>query len=166
MFDWDKINLELKQLVDDNTFQSFVQAFRSASTAGYVAHGGNLAICDHAATDATRHTDKMCHAPGSGIVATSLFTDFKNHWQREWIARTNLDVYIVITATGSSDSIHSAVEWLQDQNKPHLVITGRSQGWQQETVLDLPSYHEFETAALAATYILLEQAGYQCPKIS
>lgn len=166
MFDWDKINLELKQLVHNNTFQSFVQAFRSASTAGYVAHGGNLAVCDHAAVDATRHTDKMCHAPGSGIVATSLFTDFENHWQREWIARTNLDVYILITASGSSESIASAVDWLEINQKPHLVITGRPRGWQHEVVLDLSSYHEFECAALASTYILLEQAGYQCPKIS
>jgi DNA-binding MurR/RpiR family transcriptional regulator len=166
MFNWDKINLELNSLVDNNTFQQFVQDFCSASTVGYVAHGGNLAICDHAAIDATRHTDKMCSAPGSGIVATSLFTDFKNHWQREWIARTNYDAYVLITASGSSESITSAVNWLETQQKPYIIITGRSQNWSQEVVLNLESYHEFECAALASTYILLEQSGYTCPKIS
>ncbi len=166
MFNWNKINIELNNLVDNNTFQQFVQEFKLASTVGYVAHGGNLGIADHAAIDATRHTDKMCHAPGSGIVTTSLFNDFSNQWQREWVARTNLNCYVIITATGSSKSISHAVDWLENNNTPHMIVTGRSQGWQREVVLDLESYHEFECAALASTYILLEQAGYTCPKIS
>ena len=55
MFDWNNINLELDRLASNNIFQEFVEDFRAASTVGYVAHGGNLAIADHAAIDATRH---------------------------------------------------------------------------------------------------------------
>jgi hypothetical protein len=165
MFDWNNINLELNNLSNNNTFQKFVQDFRHASTVGYVAHGGNLAIADHAAIDATRHTEKMCYAPGSGIVTTSLFNDFDHLWQREWVARTNLNCYVVITCTGTSDSIRQTVDWLQLAEKPHCIITARSQGWKQEVVLNLNTYHEFECAALASTYILLQQAGYTCPQI-
>ena len=165
MFDWDKINLELDRLGSNSTFQEFVENFRSASTVGYVAHGGNLAIADHAAIDATRHTEKMCYAPGSGIVTTSLFNEYNHLWQREWIAKTNLDCYLIITCTGTSDSIHQAVDWLQLSNKSYCVITARSQDWNNEVVLNLNTYHEFECAALASTYILLQQAGYECPQI-
>lgn len=166
MFDWNKINLELTHLLDNSTFQQFVQQFKQSRTVGYVAHGGNLAIADHAAIDATRHTEKMCSAPGSGVVATSLFNEFGDNWQREWIARTNLHCYIVITATGSAASIHRAVDWLELNRIPHIVLTARSQQWRHEAVIDVASYHEFECAALAVTYHILEQAGYTCPLIS
>jgi fructoselysine-6-P-deglycase FrlB-like protein len=165
MFNWNKINFELTQLLDNSTFQKFVQEFKRSRTVGYVAHGGNLAIADHAAIDATRHTEKMCSAPGSGVVATSLFNDFGNNWQREWIARTNLNCYVLITASGNSTSIHRAVDWLELNHIPHLILTARSQQWKQEVVINVESYHEFECAALASTYTILQQSGYECPKI-
>ena len=36
-------------------------------------HGGNLGVADHAAIDMSRLTDKNVIAPGSGVLATSLF---------------------------------------------------------------------------------------------
>jgi len=164
IFDWKRIEKIANSARWSETMANFIVEFRKAKTVGYIAHGGNLGIADHAAIDATRHTEKMCYAPGSGVVATSLFNDCGDDWQKSWIEHTKLDAYIIITTTGKAESITRAVTYLEDNNIPHLVITGRPH-FAHEVVLDLEYYHEMEVAALATTYNILDLAGYTCPKI-
>lgn len=164
MFDWQKIEYEINSAIEKNNFQKFLQNFIKAKSIGYIGHGGNLAIADHAAIDATRHTEKNCIAPGSGILVSSLFNDFNDEWQSVWVQKTNCDLYIVITASGKSKSIQNTINYLEKNNIDYIVITG-THSFINEILLNLDSYHEFEVAALAFTYKILEKAGYNCPKI-
>ena len=166
IFSWSRIEKELEQMQSNSVYKDFISKFVDCKTVGYVAHGGNLGIADHAAIDATRHTDKMCYAPGSGVVTTSLINDFDSLWQREWIRRSKLDAYVILTASGSSTSISRAVNYLEVQNIPHIVLTGIAHNFKNQVVLDLEHYHEYEVAALAATYMMLDTGGYNCPKIN
>ena len=164
IFDWKQIEKTVEDSKRNPVMIEFIEEFKRAKTVGYIAHGGNLGIADHAAIDATRHTEKMCYAPGSGVVATSLFNDFKEDWQQKWIEYTNLDAYIIITTTGSSTSIKNAIQYLDAREIPYLVITGKS-AFGREVFLDTTYYNEMEVAALATTYNILDMAGYTCPKI-
>lgn len=164
MFNFSQIDLEIQKARETDTYKNFVSAFSRADSVGYVAHGGNLAIADHAAIDAARHSGKRCVAPGSGVVATSLFNDHNDDWQREWIKMTRCDAYVLITASASSLAFERAAGLLEQDSRPYIVISGRETLFGGIT-LDLHSYHEFEVAALAMTYNILNDAGYECPKI-
>lgn len=146
------------------SYKKFVKLFKYADTVGYIAHGGNLAIADHAAIDASRHTGKRCLAPGSGVVTTSLFNDCGDDWQREWIKSSKCDAYVLITASASSKPFSRALEYLIENDMPYLVISGVPLE-AKHVHLPLLTYHEFEVAALSMTYNILNDAGYECPKI-
>lgn len=164
IFDWKQIEKTVNDARTNPNLLAFIEHFKTAKTVGYIAHGGNLGIADHAAIDATRHTEKMCYAPGSGVVATSLFNDYGNEWQKNWIQHTKLDAYIIITTTGSSESVKMAVQYLSDNKIPYIVINGKKV-FDNEVFLDTTYYNEMEVAALATTYNILDLAGYKCPII-
>ena len=165
MFDFKNIEKCINDAKQSTAFQNAIHDYQAANSIGFVAHGGNLGIADHAAVDAMRHTGKVCLAPGSGVVATCMFNDHESQWQKEWIKATKLDMYILITSTARSDAFVWALDHLEQNSIPHCVITGKPLRSKNAIELCLPTYHEMEVAALAMTYEMINQAGYKCPSL-
>ena len=165
MFDFKNIEKCINDAKQTPAFKNVISKYKAANSIGFVAHGGNLGIADHAAVDAMRHTGKVCLAPGSGVVATCMFNDHESQWQKEWIKATKLDMYILITSTARSDAFAWAMDYVEKQGIDYCVITGKPIKNKNAIELCLPTYHEMEVAALAMTYELINQAGYTCPDL-
>ena len=63
MFNFNKISQEFIRIKATSQWQDLIDKFKNASDIGYIGHGGNLAIADHAAIDAlptTTTTSARC----------------------------------------------------------------------------------------------------------
>ena len=165
MFDFNKISQEFIRIKATSQWQDLIDKFKDASDIGYIGHGGNLAVADHAAIDALRLSNKRTHAPGSAIWCTSLINEYGDMWMAEWIKIVKLDLAILFTASASSTSFDNAVDMCNDLGIPYFVITAVSK-YNSELHLDLDTYHEYEVAAMALTYDIIEAGGSVCPLIS
>jgi hypothetical protein len=164
MFDFKRISQEFIKIKSGTQWKDLIDKFNNATDIGYIGHGGNLAIADHAAVDALRLANKRTHAPGSAIWCTSLINDYGDKWMAEWIKISKLDLVILFTASASSLEFDNAVNMCNDLGIPYFVITAVSR-YDNEIHLDLDTYHEFEVAAMALTYDIVEAGGSICPLI-
>lgn len=123
-----------------------------------IGNGGNLAICRHAASDMSRHLGKFCFAP-EGVHMSALGGD--GRWHEAWINSYAVNADFIIGLTTRLDSpIANALE------KKNAVLIAPKQHKTIETiVLDKPTYHEFEVAALYEFYMIMERCGAQLPSI-
>ena len=99
-----------------------------------VGNGGNLAVCDHAAIDISRLTDKSATAPGSGILASSLINDASHDlWVKNWFS---------IATRG----------WPKDQLSKIMLIGISSSGYSKNICTALDDAHKIgcKTALISA----------------
>jgi hypothetical protein len=164
MFDFNRISKEFIKIKATKQWRELIDTFNNASDVGYIGHGGNLAIADHAAIDASRLANKRTHSPGSAIWCTSLISEHGNMWMAEWIKIVKLDLAILFTASASSLEFDNAINMCNNLRIPYFVITAVSK-YDSEIHLDLDTYHEYEVAAMALTYDIVEAGGGACPLI-
>jgi fructoselysine-6-P-deglycase FrlB-like protein len=164
MFNFAQISEEFTRIKASPQWHDLIDKFKDATDIGYIGHGGNLAVADHAAIDALRLANKRTHAPGSAIWCTSLINEYGSMWMAEWIKIVNLDLVIMFTASATSTEFDNAVNMCNDLGISYFVITAVSK-YDSEIHLNLDTYHEYEVAAMALTYDIVEAGGSICPLI-
>ena len=136
------------------------EMFNNSNSIGLIGHGGNLAICQHMASDIYRHTGKFCFAPDS-VNLTALGGD--GDWKKEWIdyAEHAADLIIAITCRVSSP----LVKVLEQTSTKVLLIAPKKHEFLETIVLEEEYYHTFECQALSTIYMLMEYNGVELPKL-
>lgn len=174
----EKISKALNLIYQSKTWNQAIKIFKKSKKVYYLGHGGNLAICDHAATDLSRLTDKIGICPGSAVVTTSYINDFGwNNWLEVWIKKeikTNSKknvCAIIITSTYKSKDVINAQKFLLKEKIPVIVFTvkkskNKISKFYVELQLDVNTYHDAEVCSLGLTYDLITASGYKCPKIN
>lgn len=144
-----------------------------------VGNGGNLAVCDHAAIDISRLTNKNATAPGSGILASSLINDTTHDlWVKNWFSiatrgwpQESLSkiMLIGISSSGYSKNICMALDEADKLGCKTALISAQTPkitGNYNTIILDVNEYHTSEVLALALFYQLIHGAGFSCPTIT
>jgi len=153
--------------------------FNKSSLILAVGNGGNLAVCDHAAIDIARLTNKQALAPGSGILASSLINDASHDlWVKNWLSialRGHSSEFqgkmmlIGVSSSGRSTNISLALDLAVEKGMKALLISATKpaiRGLYNTVVLDVDEYHTSEVLTLALFYQLIHAAGFSCPSIS
>ena len=137
-----------------------LSTFVVAEKIALIGNGGNLAICQHMASDIYRHTGKFCFAPDS-VNLTALGGD--GDWKKEWIdyAEHAADLIIAITCRISSP----LVKVLEQTSTKVLLIAPKKHKFLDTIVLNATHYHQFEVNALWTIYMLMEYNGVELPKL-
>tara|TARA_B100001029_G_scaffold39022_1_gene30156 strand:- start:518 stop:964 length:447 start_codon:yes stop_codon:yes gene_type:complete len=137
-----------------------LSAFVVAEKIALIGNGGNLAICQHMASDIYRHTGKFCFAPDS-VNLTALGGD--GDWKKEWIdyAEHAADLIIAITCRVRSP----LVKVLEQTSTKVLLIAPKKHKFLDTIVLNATHYHQFEVNALWTIYMLMEYNGVELPKL-
>ena len=137
-----------------------LSAFAIAEKIALIGNGGNLAICQHMASDIYRHTNKFCFAPDS-VNLTAIGGD--SDWKKPWIdyAEHAADLIIAITCRVSSP----LVKVLEQTSTKVLLIAPKKHEFLDTIVLNATHYHQFEVNALWTIYMLMEYNGVELPKL-
>lgn len=137
---------------------NYIEDIKRAKTIALIGNGGNLAICRHAASDMSRHLGKFCFAP-EGVHMSALGGD--GRWHENWVDSYASHADFIIGLTTRIDSpIANALE-----NKRAMLIAPKQHRTLETIVLDKPSYHAFEVAALWEFYMIMERCGAELPNI-
>ena len=142
------------------------EMFNNAKSIGLIGHGGNLAICQHMASDIARHTGKFC-VTANAIEITALQTDNPDvPWQQQWIDHcyNNIDLFIGVTCRLNNDIVKS-LNTLSDRSKVLLIAPKKHDNIHTITLDQCRNYHEFEVNALWTIYMLMESIGVQLPEL-
>jgi phosphoheptose isomerase len=144
-----------------------------------VGNGGNLAVCDHAAIDISRLTNKNATAPGSGILASSLINDSTHDlWVKNWLSiatrgwpidQLSKIMLIGISSSGYSKNICMALDEAANLGCKTALISAqipKIAGSYNTIILNVNEYHTSEVIALALFYQLIHGAGFSCPTIT
>ena len=137
---------------------NYVSRIKQAKTIAIIGNGGNLAICRHAASDMSRHLDKFCFAP-EGVHMSALGGD--GRWHENWVNTYGSHAELLIGLTTRITSPIANV--LEGKNS--LLIAPVHHGTIETIVIDKPTFHEFEVAALWEFYMIMERCGAVLPSI-
>lgn len=180
MIDLENIERKTLEIIKTPAWVKLQKYYNQSTNILFIGNGGNLAIADHAAIDASRLTNKNIICPGSGILSTSLISDtsFKD-WLKNWVdVRTrglNLKKTLLLgfscsTSGESSDSIKMALSLANTKGIPTALISAQHKDdLPSKTLLinqDVHFYHSSEILSLILTYELIHGAGFECPSIS
>lgn len=136
----------------------YIERIKRAKQIAIIGNGGNLAICRHAASDMSRHLGKFCYAP-EGVHMSALGGD--GGWHSEWVNTYGAHADMLIGLTTRIDSpIAKALEF-----RNSLLIAPKAHTTIETIVLDKPTFHEFEVAALWEFYMIMERCGANLPTI-
>ena len=137
-----------------------LKTFDQAERIALIGTGGNLAVCQHMASDIYRHTGKFCFAPDS-VNQTALGGD--GDWKEPWLkyAQTSSDLIIAVTCRIASPLIK-----ILEKTPANVIVLAPQQHSVMPTVV-IPSvtYHEYECKALWTLYMLMEENGVQLPRL-
>lgn len=137
---------------------------RQANKVALVGNGGNLAVCQHMASDIQRHTGKFCFAPDS-VHMTALGRD--GDWKGAFVnyACQYADLIIAVGCRTNSTLIEAMKQ--VSPSMPTLAIVSRPIQHEHLDTIVIPveTYHEFEVNALWTLYMLMEYNGITLPKI-
>jgi phosphoheptose isomerase len=177
----DLVNCELKtkNIIQSKNWKKLETLYKKAKTILFVGNGGNLAIADHAAIDASRLTDKNIIAPGSGVEATSIISDSSfNDWLENWVRirtkylnkKDTLVIAFSCSSSGeSSQSIINSISFATKKGFATALITAQPKknlpNKTVQVVQNCQFYHTSEIISLMLTYQLIHQAGFECPSI-
>tara|TARA_R110000850_G_scaffold120076_3_gene237450 strand:- start:2594 stop:3619 length:1026 start_codon:yes stop_codon:yes gene_type:complete len=181
MLDIENFDRKFNALIATPAFEQAKKAYAKAKHVFYFGHGGNMGVAEHAAIDASRLTDKSVHAPGGGVMVTSIQGDTNfNDWIMHWLdIRTrflNKEECFVIglscsTNGISSDCVTTALNWAADNGIPcSLWAAAPKEGGIRPEVIQVIQhakyYHTSELLSLAMTYELIDASGHMCPTIA
>ena len=171
----------LEDVISTEEWFKAQEDFNNSEIIFIIGNGGNLAVADHGAVDITRLSKKLAHAPGSGILATSIISDSSfNNWFTNWIdaqtsAMTNSAkekcMVIGISSSGTASNIVTCLENASSNKMKALMLSARKSpkvlNNQYNTVqLGTDYYHTGEVISLMLMYQLIHGSGSQCPTIS
>ena len=169
------------QILKTNEWKIAQEDFNNCQNIFIIGNGGNLAVADHGAVDITRLSTKLAHAPGSGILATSIISDssFKD-WFSNWLnAHTNIMdsiskskcMVIGISSSGTAHNIVNCLENASNKGMKSLMISGRESPEvinekYNSVQIGTDFYHTGEVVSLMLMYQLIHGSGGACPSIS
>tara|TARA_Y100001963_G_scaffold157664_1_gene254508 strand:+ start:4614 stop:5084 length:471 start_codon:yes stop_codon:yes gene_type:complete len=135
-----------------------------ATKVALIGNGGNLAICQHAASDIQRHTGKFCFAPDS-IHLSALGGD--NDWKAAFINYAGQYADLVIGIGCRTNSPLMDALKTNSCSMPTLAIVPKPVIHEhlETIVIPVDTYHEFEVNALWTIYMLMEYNGVKLPKL-
>ena len=181
MLELENFEVKYRKIVSTPEFKKVQKMFNDAEHVFYFGHGGNMAIAEHAAIDAARLTDKNVHAPGGGVMVTSIQGDTSfEEWMMHWLEiRTRslpkekcLVIGLSCSTNGkSSECVVAALNWAVENGIPCSMWAAQP----KETGIDenivqviqhAKYYHTSEILSMAMTYELVDGAGHDCPTIS
>ena len=172
---------KLRKIIDTPEFESLQSSFNDSDFVFYFGHGGNMAIAEHAAIDASRLTDKDVQAPGGGVLATSIqgdtnFNDWFMHWlemRTQYLDKSKCCVVGLSCSTigASSDAVLTALNWSSKVGIKSFLIAATEKydsidSEVTQIIQDAEYYHTSELLTLALTYELIQGSGHKCPTIS
>ena len=135
-----------------------IYKIKSARSIAVIGNGGNLGIAKHAASDMSRHLGKFCFAPEC-VHMSALGGD--DRWHESWINSYAIHADLLIGITTRIDSpIANALV-----GKNAFLVAPKQHPSIDTVVLDKPTYHEFEVAALWEFYMFMEGCGVALPRI-
>jgi len=167
---FENFDKKLKELVSTQQWEKLQTIFNDKKIIILFGHGGNLGVTDHGAIDIGRLTDKTALCPGSGIMITSLVSDFNfETWIQNWLEMVlrgidTKDVLVIGTScslgTPSSNSIVNALNYAVEQGCEGALMTARDKtGILNEKVVKIINnsiyYHTSECITLMLIYQLI-----------
>ncbi len=181
MLDIENFERKFNTIISTESFKKLQDMFNRADHVFYFGHGGNMSIAEHAAIDTSRLTDKNVHAPGGGVIVTSIQGDTSfNDWMMNWLdirlrfldKSRCLVIGLSCSTNGkSSDCVSTALNWCVENNVPCALWAAqpKEKGINPKVVQIIQHakhYHTSEILSLTMTYQLIHEAGFVCPSIS
>ncbi len=170
---------KFESVVKSNIWTNVQEDFNFSTRILTVGNGGNLAVCDHAAIDIARLTNKSASAPGSGILASSLINDASHdQWVKNWLTISlrglsseliQKTMLIGVSSSGYSKNICLALDLALDMGCKVCLISAKEpklDGNYNKVILNVDEYHTSEVLTLSLFYQLIHGAGFCCPTIS
>tara|TARA_Y100000004_G_scaffold167863_1_gene200768 strand:- start:502 stop:1050 length:549 start_codon:yes stop_codon:yes gene_type:complete len=179
MLDLENIESKFATIVNSGEFKKLQDLFNKAEHVFMFGHGGNMAVAEHAAVDSSRLTDKNVHAPGGGVLCTSIQSDTSfDEWLEFWLTvrLRGLDPSKCL-AVGFSCSLNShsanalvrALNWASDKGVGTSMVSAQYNPCGNSEIVkvvqNVNNYHTSEILSLALTYQLIHGAGFKCPSI-
>lgn len=179
MLDLENIEDKFKTIIDSEEFKKLQEVYNKAEHVFMFGHGGNMAIAEHAAVDASRLTDKNVHAPGGGVLCTSIQSDTSfDEWLESWltIRSRGLDsskcLAIGISCslnTQSANAVVRGLNWASERGMKTGMVSAQYNPCGNSDIIKVVQsveyYHTSELLSLALTYQLIHGAGFKCPLI-
>jgi len=181
MLELEQFETKFKSITTSENFRQLQNMYNKAKYIFFFGHGGNMSIAEHAAIDAARLTDKSVHAPGGGVIVTSIQGDTNfNDWIMNWLEiRTRglkreecLAIGLSCSTNGiSSDCLTTALNWASENGIPSSLWAAQPKENNinpkvVQIIQHAKYYHTSEILSLAMTYGLIQGAGFVCPSIS
>ena len=170
---------KFESVVKSNIWAKVQEDFNFSTRILTVGNGGNLAVCDHAAIDIARLSNKSASAPGSGILASSLINDASHdQWVKNWLTISlrglsseliKKTMLIGVSSSGYSKNICLALDLALEMGCKVCLITAKEpmiKGIYNKVILNVDEYHTSEVLTLSLFYQLIHGAGFCCPTIS
>lgn len=177
----ESLDKSFTEVLTTNEWKTAQEDFNKSRNIFIIGNGGNLAVADHGAVDITRLSTKLAHAPGSGILATSIISDssFKD-WFSNWLnAHTNVMdstskskcMVIGISSSGTAHNIVNCLENASSKGMKSLMISARKSPdvfneKYNSIQIGTDFYHTGEVVSLMLMYQLIHGSGGVCPSIS
>lgn len=167
MINFEDFESKMGHEIEKKEWKRVQNNFNNAETIILFGHGGNMGVCDHAAIDIGRLTDKATLSPGSAILATSLISDFGfTAWIKEWlrILFRSIDATkcLVIgnscsVGTDSSKTICDALKYANSQGANIVLISAREspEFTANNIITHSIYYHTHEVMSLMLFYQLI-----------
>lgn len=180
LLDFENLNNKIQKVVNTAEFYRLQKLYNKSKYIFYIGNGGNLAIADHAAIDASRLSNKRVLSPGSGIEVSSIIadTDFPS-WLENWLKihlrglkpSECLVIGLSCSSSGeSSNALVNAINYATKKKVASCLISAQPKEGLPKGVISLCQnvkyYHTSEIVSLALTYQLIHGAGHKCPSIS
>ena len=179
MLDIENFDKVFERLVSSKEFKKLQDMFNKAEHVFYFGHGGNMAIAEHAAIDASRLTDKNVKAPGGGTLVTSIQSDFSfDEWILNWLRMSTkgLDKSKCLAIglscslnSKSANAIVTGLNWADENGIDCCMVSAQYNPCGNSKIVkvvqNVKNYHTSELLSLALTYQLIHGAGFKCPSI-
>lgn len=179
MIDIENFETVLETIINSEEFAKLQDMYNKADHVFLFGHGGNMAIAEHAAVDASRLTDKNVKAPGGGTLVTSIQSDFSfDEWILNWLRMSTrgLDKSKCLAIglscslnSKSANAIVTGLNWADDHGMKSSMVSAQYNPCGNSKIVkvvqNVKNYHTSELLSLALTYQLIHGAGFKCPSI-
>jgi phosphoheptose isomerase len=180
MIDLENFESKFTEIVGSSSWQTLQRDFDKSPFVFYIGNGGNLAVASHAASDASRLTNKNVMAPEDSIALTALMGDvgyreFFKTWIEGKSRHLKASDCLVIGLSCSKESqsalgIMESLHWCAEQGMKTAVLSAGPKNNLHPTttavIQNTKFHHTSEILSLALSYQLIKGSGFELPCIS
>lgn len=171
---FDNVREKYNEIIESESYSLLSDHFQESDVILLLGSGGNIAICEHMASDLSRHTGKGIFSPLSLVDFTirDPLMDIQNpytRWIKNFVELTDKSkkvLAIAISSSGSSASLNGALDYAKDNGFKTWVISGKYRCETHNNIFnDVEYHHQNEVLSMMLMYHMIDRLGYTLPNI-